>query len=154
MRPERGTTPDSSTAGTGEEGSPSRVIALCHHARTEADVHYDLFLGPEGPFEAEERILEAWRLEVDPRLLNTGDSLPLTPIGRHRGLYARLPCARTLDRGRGRVTPMATGSAVVSGEPGGHRILNVVWNDGAQECYRIESTETGRPRLHRHAPSS
>lgn len=146
MTPERGASPDSSTARAAPTPREGRLLAICLHAPPTGPPHFDVFLGPEGPCPREEHVLETWRSPCDPRLLEAGGSVELTPIGRHRGLYLQLSERRELDRNRGLVTPVARGEVrVASGTEG--RELQVDWLDGGRSVFILTPLEAGLQRL-------
>ena len=77
--------------------------------------------------------------------------MAIVAIGLHRGLYARLEAPRVLDRGRGRVIPVARGRVRVESGGAGMRVLGITWSDGVDEILALESVHGGGFRLHKRS---
>ncbi|MDG2030193.1 MAG: hypothetical protein P8J45_04230 [Phycisphaerales bacterium] len=148
----RGISPESSTEEPERSGPKGRIIALCRHEQAGALPHYDLLLGPEETgFGDDEPVLESWRLARDLRELQPGAMMMIESIGLHRGLYARLEAPRELSQGRGSVSPVASGRALVSSMDGEIRELRIAWSDGTQETFELKTASDGACQLGRPA---
>ena len=115
-----------------------RRISLCRHEIPGEAAHFDLFLGPEGEAEPEQRILRTWRLPGDPTELRIGDRMATTSLEAHRGAYLDLQGTVEPRSTPGTVTLVRKGLCAIEEPPGGPLLLTIDWGDGQHVHLELE----------------
>ena len=110
-----------STAGT-----PLPAAVVRHEGAPDGG-HFDVLLAVRSPAGPDDPACATWRSAVDPAAAAAGEAIELEPIAPHRALYLALDGPRTLDGGRGTVTPVRRGSW--RREPDG--AIGFLWSDGS-----------------------
>ena len=124
-------TPERSTVAPLQESGDSRPVALCLHEIPGESPHLDLFLGPSGPFQEDDRVLDTWRLPSSPMDLARSERIPIEALDLHRGKYVRLDAPIVPSNGIGRVSPLLRGCSTARAKSGGVRELLISWTDGS-----------------------
>jgi hypothetical protein len=124
-------------------------IALCLHELPDGSAHVDLLVArADLPTGDDDRTVRAWRCAERPDALEPGGTLAIEALPDHRGIYLRLATARTLDRGRGSVTPLRRGAASSRDDR-----LAIRWSDGGRSLWRLP-TDCHAPLLVAEDPAA
>jgi hypothetical protein len=134
------------------------ALALLRHDLPDGSWHVDLLVGPPGAaaalLDADAVVARTWRCLANPAEVAVGTTLELEQAADHRALYLSLDRERTLDGGRGRVTPLARGSIEHHG-----CLAQIRWSSGACELWLFDLehrppivTVLARPALRCEAP--
>jgi hypothetical protein len=123
--------------------------AVLHHA-TGPTAHHDLLLATQLPAGPDDPVCATWRVTEDPRSLAPGQVAEAVPLSPHRALYLQLDTSRTLDRGRGTVTPVDAGRW----RHAGAGTVEVAWDGAAPTTYALDAAPAPShpPRLRRIDP--
>lgn len=143
MEHKRPSTAQRSTDSPPQRSGGGHPIALCQHEVPGAPTHIDLFIGPAGPFGDDDRVLDGWRLPKSPLSLPPEGSMPIEPLGAHRGRYVRLPHPVTLSEGRGTVIPLAIGEAQSIERSATTWRLHAHWTDGSATTFSLSASMDG-----------
>ena len=122
-------------------------VALLLHELPDGSEHVDLLVALTDAYvDDEDRVVPTWRAPNRPDCLELGATMTLEEIGHHRARYLRLTETCSLTDNRGRVTPLAIGTADSSESSAGRR-LAVRWNDGRTSAWTLVNTQPGRWNL-------